>query len=74
MNNGDKMKRVVCKSGMSGWQAKLHSIYANYREFCAYDSMYGIAARLGFSDRESAWATNPVIQGSVCPKDLSIKP
>lgn len=72
MNNGATMKWVICKSGSNGWQAKLHSIYSNYQEFCSYDSMYGIASRLGFSDPKIAWATNPRIQGSIEPKDLSI--
>jgi hypothetical protein len=72
MNNGEIMKRVTCRSGINGWQAKLHSIYSNYREFCSYDSMYGIAKRLGFSDPKIAWETNPRIQGSVNPEDLQI--
>lgn len=57
---------------MSGWKARLHSIYSNYREFCAYDSMYGIASRLGFSSRKIAWRENPIIEGSVYPEDFSI--
>ena len=72
MNNAAIMKRTVCKSGINGWKAKLHSIYANYQEFCSYDSMYGIAKRLGFSDPKIAWEANPKICGSVNPEDLSI--
>ena len=66
------MKRVTCRSGINGWQARLHSIYSNYKEFCAFNSAYGIATRLGFSSAVIAWKANPVIQGSVNPEDLEL--
>jgi len=70
MNDSNKMKRYVCKSGINGWRAKLQHVYANYQEFCSYDSTYGIASRLGFSSCKVAWQANPIIHGSVNPEDL----
>lgn len=73
-NNSDIMKRVVTRSGLNGWQAKLQHVYANYEEFCNYDSIYNIASRLGFSSCEIAWSTNPTVFGSVNPSDLGTNP
>lgn len=64
------MKTVICQSGHTGWEDKLHSVYTTYEEFCSYDSSYNIAERLGFSDTETAWEENPTIQGSIKPSDL----
>jgi len=66
------MKIVTTKSGIKGWQAKLHEVYDNYEEFEIYSDVYGVAARLGCASPEIAWAVNPTIQGSVNPKDLCV--
>ena len=66
------MKRIICKSGIKGWQCNLQLIYSNYEEFCAYNKIYKIAQRLGFSSARTAWKKNPVIEGSTNPEDLSI--
>ena len=64
------MKRTICKSGQNGWTARLHKVYANFDEFVHYDSLYGIAYRLGYSSVNMAWLKNPLIKGSVIPSDL----
>jgi hypothetical protein len=63
------MKQIRCKSGLKGWQAKLHDVYTNYSEFADYCFIYNNHARLGFDSPELAWNANPVIQGSVIPSD-----
>ena len=65
------MKKVICESGIKGWQDRLHSVYTSYKEFCAYDRIYEIAQRIGFNDTKTAWNANPLIQGSVNPTDLA---
>jgi hypothetical protein len=67
------MRRVTCTSGIQGWQCRLRENYqGRFEVFRAYDEIYGIARRLGFESAHAAWATNPVIQGSVIPEDLRV--
>ena len=63
------MKRVRCKSGIEGWQGRLHKVYANLGEWIRYSEMYGLHIRLGFHSPQEAWAANPLIQGSVIHTD-----
>lgn len=65
-----KTKRVICKSGLTGWQCKLRYNYASFEEFEAYSETYGIHTRLGYKTPKTAWTKNPTIQGSVNPSDL----
>ena len=64
--------RVICKSGIEGWQGKLKSNYKNFKEFKSFCDIYCISERLGFETPEEAWKTNPTIQCSVQPDDLRI--
>jgi hypothetical protein len=66
------MKRTKCKSGIEGWAAHLQSVYSSFEEFENISDMYGIAARLGYSDNEECWLANPKMKGSVVPSDLSV--
>jgi hypothetical protein len=66
------MKRVTCKSGLKGWQARLRKVYSSLSEFIAYCSTYGNHIQLGYETPEEAWEANPVIQGSVNPSDYSV--
>lgn len=52
------------------WQALLRDNYVNFEEFANYDGIYGLANRLGYPNPETAWDDNPLIQGSVDPKDF----
>jgi hypothetical protein len=65
-----KMKTVICKSGIKGWQEKLQKVYVDYGDFCNYDVNYNISKRLGYASSKIAWKKNPVIQASVIPSDL----
>jgi len=64
------MKRVICKSGLKGWRAKLHKIYDSFNEFKCFCEIYGINQRLGYKLPANAWKANPTIQGSTNPSDL----
>ena len=64
------MKRVTCKSGLEGWQAKLHEVYASFGEFEGYCMTYAIHTRLGFGSVRGCWRANPIVQGSISPSDL----
>jgi len=67
------MKRVNTSKGTGKlWQDRLHKIYDNFAEFEAYNDIYGIAKRLGYSNTKSAWRDNPMVQGSINPNDLSV--
>ena len=63
------MKRVICKSGIKGWQMRIRKAYASCEEFISYATTYGLHTRLGFETPEAAWEANPLIQGSVIPAD-----
>lgn len=63
---------VRCKSGLKGWQCKLQENYnsfAGFKEFCR---TYNIHKRLGYKTMKAAWESNPTIQGSTEPSDLSV--
>ena len=64
-----KFKRVICKSGIEGWQGKLHNVFDSYEEFDACSDTYGLSKRIGYKSSEEAWEDNPIIQGSIVPSD-----
>ena len=65
------MRRVKCKSGLSGWRGRLRGIYDNdFSTFDCYCETYGIHSRLGYATPEDAWEANPSIEGSVQPSDF----
>lgn len=64
------MERIICKSGVEGWEDYLKAVYNSKEEFLSYNETYGIAARLGYTDPEECWRANPLIQGSINPADL----
>jgi hypothetical protein len=66
------MKRVKCKSGVTGWQCRLRRNYTNFEEFKSYCEIYNIHGRLGFATPEEAWKSNKQIRGSVVPSDLEL--
>jgi len=66
------MKRVTCKSGLSGWKCRLQKNYSSFGEFKSYSEMYGLHVRLGFSSAEKAWKANPIVEGSTDPKDFRV--
>lgn len=66
------MRKVICKSGLSGWQSKVRKVYSSLDELQAYSEMYGIASRLGYGDAQELWMDNPTIRGSVDPDDLEV--
>ena len=66
------MKKVKCKSGITGYQCRLRKNYSSLEEFEGYDEIYGISKRLGFKSAKEAWVKNPIIEGSVIPSDLCL--
>lgn len=66
------MKRVTCKSGLKGWQAKVREVYSSLDELKEYTATCGIACRLGYDGSYALWMDNPTIRGSVDPDDLEI--
>lgn len=57
---------------MKTWKAKLQNNYSSFAEWESYSQTYGLAARLGFADEQSAWEANPMIQGSTNPADFKL--
>jgi len=54
------------------WKARLQSVYDSKEEWLAYSDIYGLAKRLGYSDPHQVWEENPMVQGSVNPKDYKL--
>ena len=63
---------VMLPSGRHGWRARLHENYSCYEEWSDYAETYGLHIRLGFPSPETAWAENPIIEGSVEPRDFAV--
>ena len=55
---------------MKLWKMRVRKVYESLAELEAYDCLYSIAYRLGYKDCETLWSDNPMIQGSVDPKDF----
>lgn len=66
------MKQVRCKSGLIGSQEKLQKRYVDFSEFKSYCNIYGVHKRLGYVSMKACWESNPTIQSSVHPSDLSV--
>jgi hypothetical protein len=48
------------------WWSRLRDNYDNsFGLFEAYDLVYNLAHRLGFSSAEAVWEANPMIQGGM---------
>jgi hypothetical protein len=67
-----KIKRVICKSGIEGWQARVRDNWENFESLLAASEVYGIAGRLGYESAADLWEDNPIVQGSTEPSDLRI--
>lgn len=63
------MKKVKCKSGLTGWESRLRKVYDTYDQFRRLCEFYGLHTRLGYKTPKAAWRNNPIIQGSVNPSD-----
>ena len=66
------MKRIICESGLTGYQRRLRKSYTDLEEWKSYSQTYGLAERLGFDTAEEAWEANPIIEGSTNPSDFRI--
>lgn len=54
------------------WKQRVQEVYESLEELESYNNACGIAERLGYSDAESLWEDNPLIQGSTDPKDFKV--
>lgn len=64
------MKRVICRSGIEGWQCDLRENYSSFDEFEDYCGIYYIHMLLGYKTPEDAWGDNPTVRGSTNPSDF----
>jgi hypothetical protein len=64
------MKRVKCKSGITGWRCRLQKNYDSFEQFKYYAEMYALHTRLGYKTIKGAWLSDPMIEGSVIPEDF----
>jgi hypothetical protein len=58
-----------CPSGLTGWKARLQTVYSSLAEFESYAEIYALHTRLGYRSPRSAWRANPMVRGSVNPSD-----
>lgn len=54
------------------WQDRVRRVYDTLGELQAYDSVYGVVARCGFKSARALWDANPLIGGSVNPRDFGL--
>ncbi len=66
------MKNTICKSGATGWKARVQENYTDRADFDAWDEIYSIAERLGYDTGAQLWEANPMIEGSGEPSDLRV--
>jgi hypothetical protein len=52
-----------------GWRSRLRNVYMDFEDFKNYCEYYNIHKRLGYKTPESAWRYNPMVEGSVNPRD-----
>jgi hypothetical protein len=70
-----KQYRIINRNKLTEnkvWKDKLQKVYSSFEEWKDFSEMYGLAKRLGFKDEKEAWDKNPMIQGSVNPKDYKV--
>ena len=65
-----KIKQIICKSGLSGYQCNLRDSYDDFDQFRYYAENFGLHTRLGYVTVIAAWQANPIIQGSALPSDF----
>lgn len=54
------------------WKTKVKKVYSSLEELRAYDELYNIVSKCGYSDAEKLWNDNPFLQGSADPKDFGL--
>jgi hypothetical protein len=54
------------------WIDHIQNSYVDLDDFRAYDDLYGLAKRCGYHSARTLWNDNPIIGGSVNPKDFGI--
>ena len=65
--------RVICRSGLEGWRKRLRDNYENDPDtWVFWSNLYSLAARLGYKTDKAAWDANPLIEGSVDPRDFRL--
>ena len=65
-----KAYKVICKSGIQGWRARLRVVYNDFEDYYIMSKVYNIHKRLGYKTTRSAWNANPIVEGSVNPSDF----
>jgi hypothetical protein len=63
------MTKIICISGLTGWQDHIQNVYDNFEEFEGYCKIYNIHERLGYDGIKECWNDNPIAEGSVNPSD-----
>jgi hypothetical protein len=54
------------------WKQRVRKVYESLEDLKAWDEIYSICKRLGFSSCEKLWEENPVLCGSVNPEDFAV--
>ena len=55
---------------MKTWKARVQDVYDSLSELEMYDRIYGVVQRCGYTTAWDMWEKNPVIDGSVNPRDF----
>ena len=66
-----RIKRVKCRSGLTGWQCRLRNNYKSYEEWEANADLWGLHIKLGYKTPQNAWRFNPIVQGSVIQRIIA---
>jgi len=57
---------------MKLWKQRVRKVYESLEDLIAWDEIYSICTRLGYSSCEELWDENPILCGSVNPSDFSV--
>jgi hypothetical protein len=56
----------------ANWVMHVQESYPSLEDLEDYDSVYNIAKRCGFNSAKDLWDADPIIKGSVNPKDFGL--
>ncbi len=57
---------------MKLWKHSVRQVYSSLEELKSYDEVYNISGRLGYNNVVDLWRENPIIGGTVDPKDFRV--
>lgn len=54
------------------WKKRVRQVYDSLEDLQAWDEVYNVVKRCGYSSAKKLWEANPIIGGSTNPKDFGL--